>query len=65
VQQKRKCSGAGSTEPAKVRDALAATRDFQGVTGKITIDENRNVNKSAVVLTIRDNGFHHVETIAP
>jgi branched-chain amino acid transport system substrate-binding protein len=56
---------AGSTEPAKVRDALAATKDFQGVTGKITIDENRNANKSAVVLTIKDKGFHYVETIAP
>jgi branched-chain amino acid transport system substrate-binding protein len=56
---------AGSTEPAKVRDALAATRDFQGVTGQITIDENRNANKSAVVLTIRDKGFDYVETIAP
>lgn len=56
---------AGSSEPARVRDALAATRDFQGVTGKITIDENRNANKSAVVLTIKDKGFHYVETIAP
>jgi branched-chain amino acid transport system substrate-binding protein len=56
---------AGGTEPAKVRDALAATRDFQGVTGRITIDENRNANKSVVVLTIKDKGFHYVETIAP
>jgi len=56
---------AGSTEPARVRDALAATKDFQGVTGEITIDENRNANKPAVVLTIKDNGFHYVETIAP
>lgn len=56
---------AGSTENVKVRDALAATKDFQGVTGKITIDENRNANKSAVVLTIKDKGFHYVETIAP
>jgi branched-chain amino acid transport system substrate-binding protein len=56
---------AASSDPARVRDALAATRDFQGVTGKITIDENRNANKSAVVLTIKDKGFHYVETIAP
>jgi branched-chain amino acid transport system substrate-binding protein len=56
---------AGSSEPAKVRDALAATKDFQGVSGKITIDENRNANKSAVVLTIKDKAFHYVETIAP
>jgi len=56
---------AGSTDPAKVRDALATTKDFQGVTGKITIDENRNANKSVVMLTIKDKGFHYVETIAP
>jgi branched-chain amino acid transport system substrate-binding protein len=55
----------GGTAPAKVRDALATTKDFQGVTGKITIDENRNANKSVVVLTIKDQGFHYVETIAP
>jgi branched-chain amino acid transport system substrate-binding protein len=55
----------GGTEPARVRDTLATTRDFQGVTGKITIDENRNANKSVVVLTIKDSGFHYVETIAP
>jgi branched-chain amino acid transport system substrate-binding protein len=56
---------AGGTDPAKLRDALAATKDFGGVTGKITIDENRNATKSAVVLTIKDKGFHFVETIAP
>jgi len=56
---------ANSTEPARVRDALAATKDFRGVTGKITIDENRNANKSVVVLTIKNKVFHYVETIAP
>lgn len=56
---------ANSADSARIRDALATTRDFQGVTGKITIDENRNANKSAVVLTIKDGGFHYVETIAP
>jgi len=56
---------AGTTEPAKVRDALAATVDFQGVTGKISIDPDRNATKPAVVLAIRDGGFHFAETIAP
>jgi branched-chain amino acid transport system substrate-binding protein len=56
---------AATTEPAKVRDALATTKDFQGVTGTITIDENRNANKSVVVLTIKDEAFRYVETIAP
>jgi branched-chain amino acid transport system substrate-binding protein len=30
---------AGSTDGAKIRDALAATKDFPGASGVITIDE--------------------------
>src|SRR5205814_6830088 len=36
---------AGSTEGPKVRDALAASRDFPGASGTITIDKNHNANK--------------------
>lgn len=35
-----------------VRDAIAATKDLQGVAGKITIDAQRNARKPAVVLQI-------------
>jgi branched-chain amino acid transport system substrate-binding protein len=56
---------AGSTDGAKVRDALAATKDFPGVTGTITIDANRNASKPAVILTIKNGQFKYVETIAP
>lgn len=56
---------AGTTDPAKVRDALAATKDFHGVTGDISIDANRNASKPAVILTIKNGEFHFVETIAP
>ena len=56
---------AGTTDGAKVRDALAATKDFPGVTGKITIDANRNASKPAVILTITNGQFKYVETIAP
>ena len=52
---------AGTTDGAKVRDALAATKDFPGVTGKITIDANRNASKSAVILTIKNGQFKYVE----
>lgn len=41
---------AGSTEPKALNAAIAATKGFQGVTGLITIDANRNARKSAVVL---------------
>ena len=56
---------AGTIEAAKVRDALAATKDFVGVTGKITIDANRNATKPAVILTVKDGKFKFLETIAP
>ena len=56
---------AGSTEPAKVRDALAATKEFPCVTGKTTLDAQRNATKSAVIITVKDGKFKYVETINP
>ncbi len=56
---------ANSTEPEAVRDALAATVDFAGVTGVITIDENRNAAKPAVILRVTDGAYEYVETITP
>ena len=57
---------AGTTEGQKVRDALAAVKDFPGVTGKITMDANRNASKPAVILEIQKRrGFKYVETVAP
>ena len=47
---------ARSTEKAAVRDALAATKDFPGVTGKITIDANRNAQVPVYMLRIDKNG---------
>ena len=55
----------GSTTAAKVRDALAAEKDFVGVTGKITMDANRNASKPAVILEIKNGAFQYVQTVAP
>lgn len=56
---------AGSTDGPKIRDALAATKDFPGVSGKITIDKDRNAQKAIVVLRIQDGRFRFVESIEP
>lgn len=56
---------AGSTEGEKIKNELAKTKDFQGVTGIITINEQRNAVKPAVVLEIKDGKFVYKETIAP
>jgi branched-chain amino acid transport system substrate-binding protein len=56
---------AGSTDGPKVRDALAATKDFPGVTGSITIDKDRNAIKPVVILKIEDGKFLFQEKIEP
>jgi branched-chain amino acid transport system substrate-binding protein len=56
---------AGTTEPAKLRDAIAATKDYAGVTGQITLDAARNARKPAVILTIAGGAFKYVETVQP
>src|ERR1044072_7876429 len=43
---------AKSTDSAAVRNALAQTRDFPGVTGKITLDANRNAQVPVYMLRI-------------
>jgi branched-chain amino acid transport system substrate-binding protein len=47
---------ANSTSRADIRTAIAATENFRGVTGVITIDKNRNASKPAVMLQIADRG---------
>ena len=56
---------AGTTDGPRVRDALAATKDFAGVTGKTTIDAQRNTSKPAVVLTVKDGKVQFVESVQP
>jgi branched-chain amino acid transport system substrate-binding protein len=56
---------AGTTDGAKLRDAIAATKDHVGITGKITLDAQRNATKPAVILGIGAGKFNFVETVAP
>jgi branched-chain amino acid transport system substrate-binding protein len=56
---------AGSTDGPKVRDAIATSVDFPGVTGKITIDKDRNAVKPAVVLKVVGGKYQYVETVSP
>ncbi len=56
---------AGSTDGEKVRGAIAATKDFDGVTGRITINEERNAVKSAVIVKVENGKYLLTETIKP
>lgn len=48
-----------------IRDAIAKTKDFQGVTGLITLNEQRDPVKSAVVLKVADGRFQYQATVKP
>jgi len=49
----------------EIRKALAATKDFSGVTGKISMDEKRNPVKPAVVIKIAGKEFKYQTTVNP
>src|ERR1044071_4612074 len=55
----------GSTDPDKLREALAQTKNFAGVTGVISMDDDRNAVKPAVVLKLEDLKFLYQETVQP
>ncbi len=56
---------AGSLDTVKIRDALSATKNFEGVTGTITIDEHGNAVKSAVIKKIQNGKFKFVTVVNP
>lgn len=56
---------AGSTDGVAVRDALAATRNFEGVSGLISMGENGNPIKSMVINKVQNGKFVYVTTVNP
>lgn len=56
---------AGTTDPEKVKNELAKTKDYSGVTGKISINDQRNAVKPAVILEIKGGEFKYKETVNP
>jgi branched-chain amino acid transport system substrate-binding protein len=45
---------AGEADPEKLKEALAATKDFKGVTGTLSIDEKHNPLKSVTILELKE-----------
>jgi branched-chain amino acid transport system substrate-binding protein len=46
---------AKSLDGKDIRDAIAGTTNFPGVTGNISIDKNRNASKAAVIVQMAKN----------
>jgi branched-chain amino acid transport system substrate-binding protein len=57
---------AGSTDRDKIREALAATRDYQGATGRISFNENGDPeSKDAVLLEAKEGAWVFVKSLKP
>ena len=55
----------GSSTSTALRDALAETKDFAGVTGTIAFDQDRNPKKPGIILRIQDGKFSYLEIVEP
>jgi len=56
---------AQSVDPVKIRDAIAVTKDFPGAAGMITLDENGDAVKSAVIKVVQGGKFTYKSTVQP
>ncbi len=56
---------ASELTPAKIRDELAATKDFEGATGKITINAERNADKDAFIVKVEAGKLKFVTLLSP
>jgi branched-chain amino acid transport system substrate-binding protein len=56
---------AKSTDRKKIRDAIANTRFFKGVTGTVSFNEHGDPVKSAVFIEIKNGNPHYLKTLEP
>jgi branched-chain amino acid transport system substrate-binding protein len=57
---------AGSEDPAKIRDALAATKDFPGITGSVTYPEGSRVpQKTVTMIGVKDDKLMLAAEVTP
>jgi branched-chain amino acid transport system substrate-binding protein len=56
---------AGSTDRTKIRDALAKTKGFKGVTGTITFNGKGDPIKNAVVMKVTDGHGYYFKSVSP
>ncbi len=56
---------ANSAEPNAIRDEIAKTKNFEGAAGFITLDENGDAVKDAVIKVVKDGKFTYMDTVKP
>ncbi|NLN49978.1 MAG: ABC transporter substrate-binding protein [Clostridiales bacterium] len=56
---------ANSAEPTAIRDEIAKTVNFEGSAGFVTLDENGDAVKDAVIKVVKDGKFTYMDTVKP
>ncbi len=56
---------ANSAEPVAIRDEIAKTVNFEGSAGFVTLDENGDAVKDAVIKVVKDGKFTYMDTVKP
>ena len=56
---------ANSADTVKIRDEMAKTKDFTGVSGSITLNETHDAVKSAVIIEMKDGKQVFKEKVNP
>ncbi len=56
---------AGTTERVALKKALAATRDFPGITGRTTLNDQRDALKDAAIITVRGGRCVFTDSVRP
>ena len=57
---------AGSDDPTAIRDALAETEGFEGITGTVTYEEGSRIpNKGCALIEVRNGQFTFLRNVTP
>ncbi len=56
---------AGSADPAEINKYIAETKDFEGAAGMISLDQNGDAIKSAVIKQVKDGKFSYLTIVEP
>ena len=56
---------AGSSDPVVIRDEIAKTSGFEGAAGIVTLDENGDATKNAIIKEVKDGKFVYLTTVEP
>jgi len=56
---------AGSTDADKIRQALAATKNFKNVSGEMNLNDTHDAVRGVVIIELKDGKQMYKQTIKP